>query len=301
MFDWFFTLTAVCLTCQKNKPKAKHRKEVPLEEWQKETTPIRTIHIDHRRPLHAPSNRNLPCFLVISAFCRFFVVYPVKTTGAQTTLSTSEKFIGSFGNPQATVHYQGTALTNAEYNYWTREFGNTLGPWTAHSLWTNGQIKTQNQHIARFWRNTFNDAGNSWSSPAQTFAFAHNTSVNYKTGKTTFKTVLGTKPQIPMSLNLGLYRNKQELSHSESCKDFPPHSHSEINLKYQPLDTLLQPPLFISHLERQSDFNWIHSGTFERCGEQTAKSHAYRNWLKQEQHFKLGQTKISRNWPSGPF
>ena len=48
MFDWICALTADCLTCQNNKPKPKHRNEVPLEEWQNETVPFRTIHIDHK-------------------------------------------------------------------------------------------------------------------------------------------------------------------------------------------------------------------------------------------------------------
>ena len=34
MFDWIFALTVDCLTCQNNKPKPKHKNEVPLEEWQ---------------------------------------------------------------------------------------------------------------------------------------------------------------------------------------------------------------------------------------------------------------------------
>ena len=61
MFDWICALTADCLTCQHNKPKPKHRNEVPLEEWQNETIPLRTIHIDHKGPLHPPTNRNLHC------------------------------------------------------------------------------------------------------------------------------------------------------------------------------------------------------------------------------------------------
>ena len=54
MFDWICALAADCLTCQNNKPKPKHRNEVPLEEWQNETVPFRTIHIDHNGPLHPP-------------------------------------------------------------------------------------------------------------------------------------------------------------------------------------------------------------------------------------------------------
>ena len=68
MFDWICELTADCLTCQNNKPKPKHKNEIPLGEWQNETVPFRTIHIDHKGPLHPSSNRNLHCLLVIDAF-----------------------------------------------------------------------------------------------------------------------------------------------------------------------------------------------------------------------------------------
>ena len=87
MFHWICALTADCLTSQNNKPKPKHRNEVPLEEWQNETIPFRTIHIDHKGPLHPTSNRNFHCLLVIDAFSRFLMVYPVTNTGAQATIS----------------------------------------------------------------------------------------------------------------------------------------------------------------------------------------------------------------------
>ena len=295
MFDWICGLTADCLTCQNNKPKPKHRNEVPLEEWQNETIPFRTIHIDHKGPLHPPSNRNLHCLLVIDAFSRFLMVYPVTNTGAQATISAVEKWIHSFGIPQSIVHDRGTAFINTEFINWTKELGITLRPRTAHSPWTNGKIETQNQHIARYWRNFLNDAGNNWSSLAPKFAFAHNTSVNYTTGKTPCEIVFGTKPQIPMSLKLGLYRNKHKLCYSDFCKDLPPHSHSENNLKNQPLDNLLRPQLSHALLERERDFKRIYSATFERCREQTARSHGYRNRFKLGQHLEIGQKFLYEN------
>ena len=160
MFDWICALTANCLTCQNNKPQPKHKNEVPLEEWQNKTIPFRKIHIDHKGPLHPPSNRNLHCLLVIDAFSRFLMVYPVTNTGAQATISAVEKWIHSFGIPQSIVHDRGTAFLNTEFINWTKELRITLRPRTAHSPWTNGKIETQNQHIGRYWRNFLNDAGN---------------------------------------------------------------------------------------------------------------------------------------------
>ena len=150
MIDWIFALTADCLTCQLNKRKPKHRNKVPLEEWQNETVPFRTIHIDHKGPLHPPKNRNVHCLLVIDAFSRFLMVCPVPNTGAQATISAVESWVQSFGIPQSIVHDRGTAFTNTEFINWTKELGITLLPRTAHSPWTNGKIETQNQHNARF-------------------------------------------------------------------------------------------------------------------------------------------------------
>ena len=68
MFDWICALTVDCLTCQSNKPKPKHKNEVPPDESQNETVPFRTVHIDHKGALHPTSNRNRHCLLVIDAF-----------------------------------------------------------------------------------------------------------------------------------------------------------------------------------------------------------------------------------------
>ena len=289
MFDWICALTADCLTCQSNKPKPKHRNEVPLEEWQNETTPFRKIHIDDKGPLCPPRNRNIPCLLVIDAFSRFLMVYPGTNTGAQATISAIDKWILSFGIPQSIVHKRGTAFINSEFANWTKDLGITLRLRTARSPWNNGRIEIQNQHIARYWRYFLNDAGNNCSSLAPIFAFAPSISVNFTTGNTPYKIVFATKPQIPMSWKLGLYRNKHKFCCSQFCKDLPSRSHSENNLKNQLLDNLLRPQLSQALLERDRDFKRTNSATLERFREQTTRSHAYRNRFKVGEHLEIGQ------------
>ena len=121
MFDWICALTADCLTSQNNKPKPKHRKEVPLEEWQKEAVPFRTVHIDHKRFLDPTSANNIPCLLIIDSLSRFLMVYPVRNTTALTTISAVEKWILSFGIPQSGIHDRGTAFINTTLQKsWTR-------------------------------------------------------------------------------------------------------------------------------------------------------------------------------------
>ena len=203
MFDWICVLTADCLASQNNKPKPKHLNEVPLEELQGDIAPFCAIHIDHRGPLHPPSNRNTHCLLIVDSFSRFSMVYPVTNTGAQATTAAVEKWILHFGIHQSMIHDRTTAFLNTDFVNWTKGLGITLRPRTAHSTWTNGKVETQNQHIARYWRSFLNDAGTNWAPLVPKFVFSHNTSVNCTTGKTPYEIVFGTKPQIPMSVQLG--------------------------------------------------------------------------------------------------
>ena len=110
-----------------------------------------------------------------------------------------------------------------------------------------------------------------------------------------YEIVFGTKPQSPMSLKLGLYRNKHKFCCSNFCKDLPSHSHSENSLKNELLDNLLQPQLSQALLEREQTFEQIYSSTFKRCREQTARSHAYRNRFKLGHNLEIGQKILSEN------
>ena len=113
--------------------------------------------------------------------------------------------------------------------------------------------------------------------------------------KTPYEIVFGTKPQIPMSLKLGLYRNKHKVCCSNFCENLPSHSHSENSLKNEMLDNLLQPHFSQALLERERTFKQIYSSTFERCREQTTRSHAYRNRFKLRHHLEIGQKVLYEN------
>ena len=132
-----------------------------------------------------------------------------------------------------------------------------------------------------------NDAGTNWAPLAPKFAFAHNTSVNYTTGKSPYEIVFGAKPQTPMSVKLGLYRKKHKLFCSDLCTDLPPHTHDENSTKNELIQNLLGQQFSQTLLDREKDFKRIYSSTFERCREQTARSHAYR--FKLGHHVDVGQ------------
>ena len=98
-----------------------------------------------------------------------------------------------------------------------------------------------------------------------------------------------------MSVKLGFYRNKHKLCCSEFCTDLPPHTHDENSTKVELLQNLLRPQLSQALLERERDFKRIFSSTFERCREQTARSHAYRNRFKLGHHLDVGQKVLYEN------
>ena len=140
-----------------------------------------------------------------------------------------------------------------------------------------------------------NDTGTNWAPFAPKFAFAHITSVNYTTGKTPYEIVFCAKPQYPLSVKLGLYRNKHKLCCSEFCTELPPHTHDENSTKNELIQKLLRPQLSQALLDRKRDFKRIYSSTFERCREQTARSHAYRNRFKLGHHLVVGQKVLFEN------
>ena len=222
------------------------------------------------------------------------MAYPVRDTGAQSTINAMEKWIMHYGIRQSIIHDRGTAFVNTEFVNWTKEFGITLRPRTAHSPWTNGKVETQN-HIARYWRNFLSESGNNWAQLAAKIAFALNTSVNYTTGKTPYEILFCNKPQIPMSPKLGLYRNKNKNCRSQFCNGLPPHRYSENQVKNRLLNGLLRPQLSQSLLDRETAFKKIYSSTYEECRKQTARSHAYRNRFKLGNHLNIGQKVLLEN------
>ena len=134
-YKCFVYLIEDCIECQTNKSKRHDLHEAPLEKWgELETTPFKTIHIDHKSPLRPSSNSNNHCLVVVDAFSRLIGVYPVKVTSAPATIYALEKRITSYGIPQKIIHDNGTAFINSDFINWTKEFGVTLAPRTTYSM-----------------------------------------------------------------------------------------------------------------------------------------------------------------------
>ena len=176
------------------------------------------------------SDSHTHCLVVLDAFFRFLGAYPVSDTRAQTTFNALEKWITSCGKPQKMVYDNDSAFMNSDLSNGTKMFGITLAPSTTYSPWRNDKVEVQNKHLAKNSRNFINESGYNSSKLTFKFAFAHNTSVDYTTGQTLYDIVFGAKPQNPMTLKLGLSRDKNKQCKSEFCHGLQSHTHSENNL-----------------------------------------------------------------------
>ena len=74
-----------------------------------------------------------------------------------------------------------------------------------------------------------------------------------------------------------------------------PHTYDENSTKNGFPQKLLRPQISQALLDRERDFKRIYFSTFERCREQTAHSHAYRNRYKLGHHLDVGQKVLYEN------
>ena len=91
------------------------------------------------------------------------------------------------------------------------EFGMIHAPRTKLSPWTTGIVEIQKKHLIRYFHCDLSEAGNSWATLVCEFVFAHNTSVNSSTGTTPYEIDFSFKPHLPISLNLGLALDDNDL------------------------------------------------------------------------------------------
>ena len=287
-YKWVSSLIADCLNCQKNKSKRHDLNSAPLEKWGETVCiPLHTVHIDHKGPLNPPSKGKRHCLVVVDAFTRFIQVYPV--TNAQDTIEAMEKFVVTFGIPQKLVYDKGSSFLNSDFTNWAKELAITHAPRTAYSPWTNGKVEIQNKHLTRYFRSFLQNSGKNWAESASKFAFSHNTTANYSTSMTPYKMVFGYKPQIPLSLKLGLLRNLDLRCSFQFCENLPAHTHSTQDTENKAIARLLLPPVSCDLLARENTFKKIYCDAYQKSLETTARAHKYRNQYRLAKPLSLNQ------------
>ena len=160
---------------------------------------------------------------------------------------------------------------STDFSTFLLEFGITHPPGTKWSPWTNGKVEIQNKH-SRFFRCYLSEAGNNWAKLAGQFAFAHNTSVNSSTGTTPYEVVFDFKPQIPISLKLGLVRDDNDLCQSEFCQSLPNHTHVNKKTSHACIDNLLALKSSMELLNHETQFKNIYRKVYRKVREANHRS-----------------------------
>ena len=161
--------------------------------------------------------------------------------------------------------------------------------------WANGKIETQNKHLTQYFRHLLSKNGSNLAALAPKFAFAHNTSVNTATGSTPYETIFGSKPQIPLSLKLGLMRDTRKLCHSDFCEGLLPHSHN-LSQTNTSLDQLLHKCPSPSFFTRKNQFKRLYAEIYRVSRATTDKANEYRIKHKLRKQFQVGQKVLRENF-----
>ena len=156
-------------------------------------------------------------------------------------------------------------------------------------------MELQNKHLGTHFRIFFDQAKGNWSDLAAKFAFARNTTINASTGLTPYEIVFGQKPQIPISLKLGLLRNSELTCNSEFCANLPLHRHSLQTSSNKAIQPLLKPKINTSLLIRENQFKYIYNTANKKSLENNAKIHKYRNKYKLGKPLEIGQKVLMEN------
>ena len=164
------------------------------------------------------------CLVVIDGFSHFIQVYPVKSTDVTHSIEAMTTFIYSFGIPQKLIYDREISFMSTDFSTFLPEPGITHAPRPKWSPLTNEENEMKKQ-LSRYFNCSLPKGGDKWAKFACQFAFAHNTFSNSRKGTTPYEIVFGFKPQLPISLKLGLVRDDNDFCQSEFCLSLPDHSH----------------------------------------------------------------------------
>ena len=229
---------------------------------------------------------------VIDALSRCIQVYPAKSTDATHTIDAITTFKFSFGIPQKLAYDRGASFMSTEFSNFLLEFGITHALRAKWSPWTNGEVEIQNEHLNRYFRCYLSEAG---SKPACQFAFAHKFLVIFSTGTTPYEIVFGFKPQIPISLKLGLIRDDNDLCQSDYCHSLPNHTHVNKETSHSCIDNFSVSQNSMGLLNRETQFKNIYHKVCRNVREANHRALSYRNEYRYAKPLRVGQKVLLEN------
>ena len=150
------------------------------------------------------------------------------------------------------------------------------------------RLKYIRKHLVHYFGHFLSQNGSNWASLAPNFAFAHNTSVNTATGSTPYKIVFGLKPELSLSLKLGLMRDTRKLCHFDFCEGLPLHSYNISQTNTSP-NRLLHKCPSPSFFTLKNQFKRLYAETYRVSKEITDKANELRHKHNLGKELQVGQ------------
>lgn len=90
------------------------KQEGELHIYDKSTRPFETLHIDHYGPLETTEREHKHIFIVIDAFTKYVLLYPVKFTTTKEVITHLKQYFQHFGTCKRIVSDRGSSLTSSD-------------------------------------------------------------------------------------------------------------------------------------------------------------------------------------------
>lgn len=115
--------------------------------YDKGIKPFDTLHIDHYGPLKKEKDGYTHIFIVIDAFTKFVVLYPVKSTATKETIIALKQYFHHFGTCKRIVSDRGTSFTSKAFSTLMIEFDIKRVKTATATPRSNGQVERVNRFL----------------------------------------------------------------------------------------------------------------------------------------------------------
>lgn len=135
-----------CLKCLSYSVPA-GKKEGELHIYDKGTEPFDTIHINHYGPLKKETNGYTYIFIIIDAFTKYVILYPVKSTTTTETIVALKQYFHHFGICKRIVSDRGTSFTSEAFSTFMTELHIKHVKTATATPRSNGQVERVNRFL----------------------------------------------------------------------------------------------------------------------------------------------------------
>lgn len=191
-----------CLNCLYFKTPA-GKKPGYLHPISKLPEPFHTIHIDHLGPFIKTRNGNTQLIVIVDAFTKFLVIYPVENTRTKYVIDCLKDLFKTFGVPRRIISDQGRAYTSSSFKNFIKEIGATHHLNAVGLPRGNGQVERYNRtlldSLATMGANMNDDQ---WDENVANIQVGINSTVNKAIGVSPSEALMGFRVRVNSAMEI---------------------------------------------------------------------------------------------------